>query len=86
MWGRVGTGSVCVCIYICIYISVCVCACVWASKVALVAKNMLAKAEDMSHGFDPWVERSPGGGHDNSLQYSCLEDPHRQRSLAGYSP
>ena len=26
------------------------------------------------------------GGHGNPLQYSCLENPHRQRSLAGYSP
>ena len=25
-------------------------------------------------GFDPWVGRSPGGGHDNPLQYSCLEN------------
>ena len=30
--------------------------------------------------------RSPGDGHDNPLQYSCLENPHGQRSLAGYSP
>ena len=30
--------------------------------------------------------RSHGGGHDNPLQYSCLENPHRQRSLVGYSP
>ena len=30
--------------------------------------------------------RSPGGGHGNPLQYSCLENPHGQRSLAGYSP
>ena len=29
---------------------------------------------------------SPGGGHDNPLQYSCLENPHGQRSLEGYSP
>ena len=29
--------------------------------------------------------RSPGGEHDNPLQYSCLENPHGQRSLAGYS-
>ena len=29
--------------------------------------------------------RSPGGGHDNPLRYSCLEIPHGQRSLAGYS-
>ena len=30
--------------------------------------------------------RSPGGGHGNPLQYSWLENPHGQRSLAGYSP
>ena len=30
--------------------------------------------------------RSPGGGHGNPLQYSCLENTHGQRSLAGYSP
>ena len=30
--------------------------------------------------------RFPGGGHDNPLQYSCLENPHGQRSLVGYSP
>ena len=34
----------------------------------------------------PGLERSPGGGHGNPLQYSCLENPHGQRSLAGYSP
>ena len=30
--------------------------------------------------------RSPGGGCGNPLQYSCLENPHEQRRLAGYSP
>ena len=30
--------------------------------------------------------RSPGGGHGNPLQYSCLENSHGQRSLAGYRP
>ena len=34
-------------------------------------------------GFDPWLGRSPGGGHGNPLQYSSLEDPHGQRSLGG---
>ena len=29
--------------------------------------------------------RSPGEGHGTPLQYSCLENPHGQRSLAGYS-
>ena len=36
--------------------------------------------------FDPWVGRSPGGGHGNPLQYCCLENPHGQRRLAGYHP
>ena len=30
--------------------------------------------------------RSPGGGHGNPFQYSCLENPHRQRNLVGYGP
>ena len=30
--------------------------------------------------------RSPGGGHGNPLQFSCLEKSHRQRSLPGYGP
>ena len=30
--------------------------------------------------------RSSGGWHGDPLQYSCLENPHGQRSLAGYSP
>ena len=34
----------------------------------------------------PGFGRSPGGGHGNPFQYSCLESPHGQRSLAGYSP
>ena len=29
--------------------------------------------------------RSPGEGNDNPLQYSCLKNPHGQRSLVGYS-
>ena len=28
-------------------------------------------------------EDSPGGGHGNPFQYSCLENPHGQWSLAG---
>ena len=32
------------------------------------------------------LERSPGGGHGKSLQYSSLEHLHGQRCLVGYSP
>ena len=34
----------------------------------------------------PGLGKSPEGGHCNPLQYSCLDNPQRQRSLAGYSP
>ena len=34
----------------------------------------------------PGLGRFPGGGHGNPLQYSCLENPHGQRSMAVYSP
>ena len=37
-------------------------------------------------GSTPGSGRSPGGGNGNSLQYSCLENPHGQRSLADHSP
>ena len=37
-------------------------------------------------GSIPGLGSFPGGGHGNPLQYSCLENPHRQRSLEGYTP
>ena len=37
-------------------------------------------------GSIPGLERSPGGGHGNPLQCTCLNNPHGQRSLVGYSP
>ena len=37
-------------------------------------------------GLIPGSGRCPGVGNGNPLQYSCLENPHGQRSLAGYSP
>ena len=41
----------------------------------LVAKNLPANAGDMSDiGSIPGWGRSPGGGHGNPLQFSCLEN------------
>ena len=37
-------------------------------------------------GSIPLWGRSPGEGHGNSLQYSCLENSHEQMSLLGYDP
>ena len=36
-------------------------------------------------GLIPGSGRFPGGGHGNPLQYSCLENHHGPRSLAGYT-
>ena len=42
----------------------------------LVVKNPPASAEDVRDmGLIPESGRSPGGGHGNPLQYSCLENP-----------
>ena len=42
----------------------------------LVVKNLPANAGDVRDvGSIPELERSPGGGHGNLLQYSCLENP-----------
>ena len=38
-----------------------------------MVKNLTANAGDM--GLIPVSGRSPGGGHGNPLQYSCLENP-----------
>ena len=47
-------------------------------------KESACNAGDLSS--IPGLGRSPGGGHGNLLQYPCLENPHGQRSLEGYSP
>ena len=50
-----------------------------------MVKNLPANAGDARDtGSTPGSE--PGGGHDHLLQYSCLENPHEQGSLEGYSP
>ena len=46
-----------------------------ASQVVLVVKNPPANARDIRDmGSIPGWKRSPGGGHGNPLQYSCLEN------------
>ena len=57
----------------------------WAN--CTVVKNSPANAGDTGDsGSIPGLRRSPGGGHSNPLQCSCLENSHGQRSLVGYSP
>ena len=42
-------------------------------------KESACNAEDT--GSVPGLGRSPGEGHGNLLQYSCLENPHGKRSF-----
>ena len=52
-----------------------------------MVKNPPASAGDVRDASSiPGSERSPGGGHGNPLQYSCLENPHGQRKLGAYNP
>ena len=48
------------------------------------SKESVCNVGDLGSVFG--LGRYPGGGHANPPQYSCLENPHGQRSLAGYSP
>ena len=57
------------------------------NEVALVVKNPPASARDLRDaGLIPGSGRSPREGNGNPPQYSCLENPHGQRRLAGYRP
>ena len=54
------------------------------SQVVLVVKNLPANAGDVRDtGSIPGSGRFPEGGHDNPLQYSCLENPMDREA---YSP
>ena len=56
----------------------------WASLVAKMVKNLPARRETWVQSLrweDPLKE-----GMTTHFQYSCLKNPHGQRSLAGYSP
>ena len=45
-------------------------------QVALMVKNAHANAGDLRDASSiPGLGRSPGEGHGNPLQYSCLENP-----------
>ena len=58
--------------------------CVWGLPGGSDSKESTCNEADV--GSISRLGRSPGGGYGNPLQYSCLENRHRQRTLAGYSP
>ena len=56
------------------------------SLASLVAQTKESACNAGDLGLIPGLGRSPGEGQGYPLQYSGLENPHGQRSLAGYSP
>ena len=54
--------------------------------VAQTVKKLPAIGRPGLGSIQVWVRKIPWRGHGNSPQYSCLENPHGLRSLAGYSP
>ena len=52
-----------------------------------MVKNLPASAGDTADsGWIPGSGRSPGGGHGNLLQSSCLGESREQKNLVGYCP
>ena len=63
-------------VYMCVCVCVCVCVYVYEFPWWLSGKEPAYNARDTGDvGSIPGSGRSPGGGHGNPLQYSCLEDP-----------
>ena len=72
--------------YVCMYVCVCVCVYVCITRASLVAQTIKRLAYNVGDpGSVPGSGSSPGEGHGNPLQYSCLENP-PWRSPVGYSP
>ena len=51
-----------------------------------MVKNLPASAGDIRGMGSSDLGRSPGEGHNNPFQYSCLEDPMDRGAWVGYGP
>ena len=58
----------------------------WTSPLCSGQAGWISTCNAGDPGSIPGLGKPPGGGPGNPLQYSCLENPNGQRSLAGYSP
>ena len=77
------------CVYICVYvyiyvcIYICMCVCVYIHIPTHMHIYICVYIYIHTHTY---AYISPGEGHGNPLQHSCLGKSHGQRRLAGYSP
>ena len=58
----------------------------WSFPGGASGKEPACQCRGLDVGSIPGWGRSPGAEYGNPLQYYCLENPHGQKSLAGYSP
>jgi len=56
----------------------------WGFPGSSVLKNLFANAGTTGQAGSIAGSGRSGGGHGNTLQYSCLDTPHGQKSLAGH--
>ena len=56
---------------------------VWGCPCGSVSKESTCNLGDLD--LIPGLGRSPGGGHGDPLQYSCLENSQGQKSLVGHN-
>ena len=66
----------CVYVCVCVYTYICVCVCVYIVYLSFSggASGPAIAADVRDTSLIPGLGRSPGGGHGNPLQYSCLEN------------
>ena len=65
----------------------CLAASLVSTQVVLVVKNQPGNAGDIREASSiPGLERSPGGGQGNSVQYACLENPMDRRTWRATVP
>ena len=81
-----------ICMYVYMYVYVCMYVYMYVYKPGFpgdsVGKepSIMLEMRRRRHEFNPWVGKIPWRRACNPLQYSCLENPHEQRSLVSYSP
>ena len=73
------------CVYMSVYLYICIDLHIHVYRLPRWPRVKNPSASAGGVGSIPGPGRSLGEGNGNPLQYSCLENPHGERSLAGYS-
>ena len=75
---KIKLSALCVCVCVCVCVCLSVCAYFkllsTTSQVAQRIHRSMQETQEICMGSIPVLGRSPGGGNDNPLQYSCLDN------------